>query len=129
MGSGLILDTNALSAWADGIHDAGVQLNQADSIKIPSIVLGEFLFGVQQSRDRLEYLEFLDEHLPSVEIVSVTAETARYYSEIRLELKKTGKPIPVNDTWIAAIARQLNEPILTNDRHFDYVENIEIVSF
>ena len=129
MGSGLILDTNALSAWADGIHDAGVQLNQADSIKIPSIVLGEFLFGVQQSRDRLEYLEFLDEHLPSVEIVSVTAETARYYSEIRLELKKTGKPIPVNDTWIAAIARQLNEPFLTNDRHFDYVENIEIVSF
>jgi tRNA(fMet)-specific endonuclease VapC len=129
MGSGLILDTNALSAWADGIHDAGVKLNQADSIKIPSIALGEFLFGIQQSRDRLEYLEFLNDHLPSVEIVSVSAETAKQYSEIRLELKKIGKPIPVNDTWIAAIARQLKEPILTNDHHFDYVSNIETVSF
>jgi tRNA(fMet)-specific endonuclease VapC len=91
--------------------------------------LGEFLFGIQQSRDRLEYLEFLNDHLPSVEIVSVSAETAKQYSEIRLELKKIGKPIPVNDTWIAAIARQLKEPILTNDHHFDYVSNIETVSF
>ena len=129
MGSGLILDTNALSAWADGIQDAGIKLNQADSIKIPSIALGEFLFGIQQSRDRLEYLEFLNEHLPSVEIVSVSEETAKHYSEVRLELKKIGKPIPVNDTWIAAVARQLNEPILTNDRHFDHVEKIEVLNF
>ena len=129
MGPGLVLDTNALSAWADGLPTAGVQLNQADSIKIPSIALGEFLFGIQQSRDRLEYIQFLKDHLPSTEIVHVTEVTAQHYSDIRLELKKTGKPIPVNDTWIAAITRQLDLPVLTNDRHVDFVTDIHVIAY
>jgi tRNA(fMet)-specific endonuclease VapC len=28
------------------------------------------------------------------------------YAEIRLELKAAGRPIPTNDVWIAALARQ-----------------------
>ena len=125
----MILDTNALSAWADEKLPSSNILWEAESLVIPVIVLGEFLFGIEQSRDRKEYEAFLQKITPIVKYVDITPETARLYSEVRLELKKIGKPIPVNDTWIAAVARQLNEPILTNDRHFDHVEKIEVLNF
>jgi tRNA(fMet)-specific endonuclease VapC len=91
--------------------------------------LGEYLFGIKQSRDRSRYEDFIRTTIPISNIVDLSFETANNYSEIRLELKRAGTPIPANDIWIAAIARQLNEPILTNDHHFDYVENIETVNF
>jgi len=55
--------------------------------------------------------------------------TADNYGEIRLALKTAGEPIPVNDTWIAAIAAQLNLPILSRDTHFDLVEGLRRLSW
>lgn len=46
----MILDTNALSAWAEGIQEVEGILGNASSVAIPRIVLGEFYFGIQQSR-------------------------------------------------------------------------------
>ena len=47
----MILDTNALSAWADKKLSNHNILWEAENLVIPSIVLGEFLFGIQQSRE------------------------------------------------------------------------------
>ena len=55
--------------------------------------------------------------------------TAGVYAEIRLELKRTGKPIPLNDIWVAALARQHALPVLSNDTHFDLVEGITRIAF
>jgi predicted nucleic acid-binding protein len=49
--------------------------------------------------------------------------------EIRLELKKVGRPIPSNDLWIAALSRQHSLPILTRDRHFDAVKGASRLSW
>ena len=35
-----------------------------------------------------------------------------------------GTPIPMNDLWIAAIARQYKQPVLSRDTHFDLVPGI-----
>ena len=51
----MILDTNALSAWADEKLRNSSLLWEAETLVIPVIVLGEFLFGIEQSRDREEY--------------------------------------------------------------------------
>ena len=125
----MILDTNALSAWADGYVEVEAPLRAADRLVVPSVVLGEYYFGIRQSRLRRRYEAWLSRYLPLAEIAAVTSATADAYAEIRLELKRMGAPIPSNDTWIAALARQHGLPVLSNDRHFDVVAGIRRIAF
>ena len=46
-----------------------------------------------------------------------------------LSAKKSATPIPVNDTWIAALARQHGLSIVSNDAHFDLVLGIKRIGF
>jgi predicted nucleic acid-binding protein len=55
--------------------------------------------------------------------------TALQYAAIRLELKRAGTPIPVNDLWIAALCRQHGCDIVSRDRHFDSVPGLRRVSW
>lgn len=125
----MILDTNALSAWADG--DPGIRpaLLSAAKLVVPSVVLGEFDFGIRQSRHYKHYAGWLEESLQHTEIAVVDEGTARHYGEIRLALKKAGTPIPVNDSWIAAAAAQFRLPVLSRDTHFDAVKGLRRVSW
>ena len=56
-------------------------------------------------------------------------QPASAYADIRLELKHAGNPIPPNDVWIAALARQHVLPVLSNDAHFDVVQGIERIAY
>lgn len=51
----MILDTNALSAWAEGYATVEIYLRSAEQLAVPSIVLGEYYFGIRQSRYRRRY--------------------------------------------------------------------------
>ena len=125
----MILDTNALSAWAEGLTAVQAPLRSARRLVVPCIVLGEYYFGIRQSRRRRGYEDWLSGSLSLADIAHVTHATASVYAEIRLELKRTGKPIPHNDVWIAALARQHALPLLSNDTHFDRVEGVERIAF
>ena len=125
----MILDTNALSAWADGHAAIVAPLRVADRLVVPSVVLGEYYFGIRQSRHRSRYQEWLARYLPLTEIAAINAATADAYADIRLELKRQGAPIPSNDAWIAALARQHGIPVLSNDRHFDVVGGVRRIAF
>jgi predicted nucleic acid-binding protein len=64
-----------------------------------------------------------------VTVLDVDQETTYQYARIGLELKKIGKPIPSNDLWIAASCRQHSLPLLSRDRHFDFVPGIKRLSW
>ena len=121
----MILDTNAMSAWAEGIASVEHSLRAASRLVVPTVVLGEFYFGIRQSRHRARYEDWLRRYLPLTDIAMVTRVTADVYAEIWLELKRSGTPIPVNDAWIAALARQHDLPVLSNDSHFDAVKGVQ----
>ncbi|MCY3956361.1 MAG: type II toxin-antitoxin system VapC family toxin [Nitrospira sp.] len=125
----MILDTNALSAWVEGLATVEATFRSASRLVVPSVVLGEYYFGIRQSRHRSRYEEWLRRYLPLAEIAAVTSSTADAYADIRLELKRLGHPIPSNDAWIAALARQHALPVLSNDAHFDVVEGIRRIAF
>ena len=125
----MILDTNALSAWAEGLAAVEGALRAADRLVVPSVVLGEYCFGIRQSRCRIRYEGWLARYLPLTEIAAVTWATADAYADIRLELKRLGAPIPPNDVWIAALARQHSLAVLSNDSHFDVVDGIRRIAF
>jgi predicted nucleic acid-binding protein len=125
----MILDTIALSAWAEGRAAVESPLRAADRLVVPSVVLGEYLFGIRQSRHRTRYEDWLARYLPLTEIATVSSATADAYADIRLELKRLGAPIPPNDVWIAALARQHGFAVLSNDGHFDVVNGVRRIAF
>lgn len=124
---GLILDTNALSGFVDGDVRLRAALGHEAALVIPFAVLGEYLFGVRQSRHRGRYEQWLRTYLPEFELASPGRATAECYAQIRQELKMKGRPIPTNDLWVAALAREAGFPVVTRDSHFDAVEGIRVV--
>ena len=121
----MILDTNALSALVDGEAAIRPHLSGADRVAIPVIVLGEFRYGIAQSRHWKTYDAWLNEYLADFEILPITDATATSYVQVRLALKKAGTPIPANDAWIAALALEHRLAVLTRDQHFDAVPGLQ----
>jgi tRNA(fMet)-specific endonuclease VapC len=116
----VILDTNALTAFADGEPGALAEIAEARLIAIPVVVLGEYLFGISQSRRRNEYEQWMKRYVHDYHIIDVNSETAARYADVRLELKRAGTPIPPNDTWIAALCRQHSLPLLRSPLRSGY---------
>lgn len=125
----MILDTNALSAFVDGDANVGEILRKQPRAAIPVIVLGEYRYGIAGSRHRAAYEQWLVSHLPYFDVLPVTADTTLAYAAIRVAVKKLGQPIPAHDAWIAALAIEHRMPVLSKDRHFDYVAQIQRVSW
>ena len=121
----LILDTNAVSAFADGDEKPLRILEDESELALPVIVLGEYLYGIRRSRLRASYESWINANLVLFDLLPILRETAEVYSEIRHELKTAGTPIPTNDLWIAALCRQHGLPLLSQDRHFDVVPGIQ----
>jgi tRNA(fMet)-specific endonuclease VapC len=53
-----------------------------------------------------------------VEVAAVDHRTAEIYAELLFFLRSKGKPIPTNDIWIAAQARQSGGELAARDGHF-----------
>ena len=68
----VILDTNALSAWADGHAAIKAPLRVADRLVVPSVLLGEYYFGIRQSRTSKPLSEWLARYLAGAEIARST---------------------------------------------------------
>ena len=117
----MILDTNALSAIADNDPNIIALLARTDVLAIPVMVLGEYRYGIAQSRNRSAYETWLQELLNDCLVLDINELTTRCYAEINLELRRSGRPIPTNDLWIAALCRQHALPLVSRDRHFDLV--------
>jgi len=125
----LILDTNALSAAADRDPAALDLVARAERLAVPVIVLGEYRLGIAQSRRRTEYENWLREWTGTVTVLDIDEETTHHYAAIGLELKRSGKLIPANDLWIAALCRQHSLPLLSRDRHFDVVKGLDRIAW
>ena len=125
----MILDTNALSAAADREPAALEVVARAERLAVPVIVLGEYRLGIAQSRRRKDYENWLREWMGTVTVLDIDEETTYHYAAIGLELKRSGKPIPANDLWIAALCRQHSLPLISRDRHFDGVRGLERIDW
>jgi tRNA(fMet)-specific endonuclease VapC len=123
----IAFDTNALSAFAEGDRELLRAIGNESELAVPVIVLGEYFFGIRQSRLRASYESWIKANLGFFIVLPVARETAERYSEIRHELKTAGKPIPGNDLWIAAIAREHRMPLVTRDKHFQGIRGLQVL--
>jgi len=81
------------------------------------------------NRERAKYEQWLAQFTPTYLVLGVDETTAERYAEIREELRRKGRPIPANDLWIAALARQHALPLLSRDQHFDSVPGLKRVGW
>jgi predicted nucleic acid-binding protein len=125
----MILDTNGLSALAEGESRLEPILQKATQIAVPVMVLGEYRYGIQQSGERQRYELWLVEYLSKFRVLNVDEQTTTSDAAVRDELKRAGSPIPSNDVWIAALCRQHSLPVLSRDRHFDLVPGLRRIDW
>lgn len=124
----LVLDTNIYSDYAEGLPVVVDFLAiHGEDILLPSIVLGELSYGFMKgSRQRFNEKK-LQEFIRKlkIEIIDVNQNVARKYGIIYLSLVKKGAKIPISDVWIAACCMATGGTLVTRDRHFRDVDQIE----
>ena len=125
----MILDTNAISALAEQEKAIIGLVQAAPRVTVTIISLGEYAFGISQSRHRAELEAWLDALLLKVDVLLLEQKTLPFYAEVRARLKVAGTPIPANDCWIAALAQQHRLPIVSHDQHFDFVKGVQRIGW
>ena len=85
------------------------------SIKIPSMVAAELLYGAEKSVKREHNLALIKNFLSVFEIINFDEKAAQYYAAIRAELERKGKIIGGNDMIIAATAIANNGVLVTHN--------------
>jgi tRNA(fMet)-specific endonuclease VapC len=125
----MILDTNAVSAIFAGDEGVAAVLESAVRHHLPTIVLGEYRYGLRRSRRRRSLEALLDRLERESIVLWVDGMTAKHYADVRDALRKQGRPIPENDVWIAALAIQHRQPVVSQDAHFDAVEGLRRISW
>ena len=83
---------------------------------------GGFACGMQEQRNIDELERFLASH--RVHVLEANADTAHHYANIYRELRKKGCPIPTNDMWLAATARQYDLSMFSYDAHFRAIDEL-----
>ena len=125
----LVIDTNAYSGFMRGEQRALRVLRAAHEIHFPLIVLAEllagFAAGARPQKNREELARFMAS--PRVHLMKPDEKTAQHYADVFVALRKLRMPIPTNDLWIAALARQHRMPLLSFDAHFGAIPGIVLV--
>ena len=124
------MDTNIYCDYAEGLPDVVDAIaTYGQSILIPSVVLGELFFGFMKGSKQ----QFNEKKLRQVvnrlkiEIIDVNTDVARKYAMIYLSLQRRGMKIPINDVWIAACCMEVGGTLLTRDKHFELLDQIEAI--
>ena len=92
------------------------------------MVLGELHFGAQRAQRRQEQLAYIHDLL-TYAVVLFPDQDTEVYGQVKAELAQLGKPIPDNDLWIAAMARQYDLPLATRDAHFTHVPRLKTLAW
>jgi tRNA(fMet)-specific endonuclease VapC len=124
------LDTNIYCDYAEGISDVvEAMVRYGESLFLPSIVLGELTYGFMKGRrqrfNETKLRQVIDRL--KIDIIHVNADVARKYGMIFLALERKGTKIPINDVWIAACCMEIGGTLLTRDKHFAQVDQIDVM--
>ena len=124
----ILIDTNAYSSFMAGNKIILDYIIDSEITYFSTIVIGElfagFFGGVKVSENRIDLKNFISK--PGVQIIDVTIETSEIFGEIKNELSKKGKMIPINDIWIAAHSIETGSKLLTFDGHFSNISGLRI---
>jgi len=120
------IDANRYTDFARGDQGVLTVLEQAHTVYLPFVVLGElragFAVGTRGPANERQLRRFCVRS--GVEILYADDDTTFHYADVYRQLRKQGTPIPTNDMWIAALVLQHNLTLVSRDAHFDSLAQI-----
>ena len=125
-GNSILLDTNIVIELFKGNPTVTASMETQKSVNIPFAVLGELYLGAYRSSNPKKHIKQINDFLGKCNVLIADSETANNYALIKTGLLNKGKPIPENDIWIAATAKQLELLLITRDKHFNEIDGISI---
>ncbi len=124
MSGEIALDTSVAIRFLNGDAAITERVLALPEIVLPIVVVGELIFGAENSTRQLQNLPRYLEFISACVVVQLGQETAETYARTRLLLKRKGRPIPMNDVWIAAQCLEQGWVLVTDDTDFNYVDGL-----
>jgi tRNA(fMet)-specific endonuclease VapC len=116
----MIIDTNFYSAMVVSRESVKDVLAREKRVSVPLPVVAElrsgFVGGVRRVENELAFSRFLAQNTTRVLLPSV--ETTHLYAEFQQYARSHGRVLSNNDIWIAALAREDGDVLLTYDKDF-----------
>ena len=128
MPSRYLLDTNTVSYIIKGtvpVRDRLIRIPMAD-VTISVITEAELLFGVARRPEATRLKIAVEEFLLRVDVLPWDSEAARQYAQARASLERRGTTLGNLDLMIAAHALAAQAVLVTNDRAFGRVKQLQI---
>ncbi len=126
MSGKIALDTGIAIKFLNGDKTIEGFLSKYSEIYLPVIVVGELIFGALNSKHTEQNLARHKKLINRAVVLEIKEITATGYAKIRLALKKKGNPIPENDLWIASICIEHKVQLISNDMHFEHIDNLKL---
>lgn len=126
MNGRFLLDTSTIISLFRGDPEVLLKLSQARAAFVPTIALGELYYGAHKSARVSSNLERIEQFALASDVLVCDGSTAKHYGAIKNRLRELGRPIPENDIWIAALARQHGLTVATRDQHFGAIEALDV---
>jgi tRNA(fMet)-specific endonuclease VapC len=104
-------------------------LQAGGTVYLPLTVLAELHGGACRVTRKDRAIEQIRAFLLTTILLLPDEATAVTYGEIYAELAQAGTPIPQNDIWIAAQAREHGLPVATSDAHFGRVNGLAVLNW
>ncbi len=122
----ILIDTNAYTALMSGDARIADVLSKSEIVFLSSIVIGELCDGFRGGSKYRENNVILHRfrEKPRTLSIPVTESTAEWFAEIKQMLRKKGRPIPINDVWIAASCMEHGARLLSFDNHFEHIDGL-----
>jgi len=124
------LDTNICVYFLKGVYQSiaeNIKNTNPNTIKIPSIVKAELLYGAEKSQHKAKNLINIHQFLEPFEIISFDDECSIAYSKIRSAMELKGTVIGPNDYIIASTVLAKNGILVTNNtKEFQKVKNLKL---
>jgi tRNA(fMet)-specific endonuclease VapC len=102
------------------------KFDAAGEVFVCPVVIGELFFGAANSSRRAENTAKIKALLADMTTLDWSQKVGETYAETKISLKRTGKPIPENDLWIASFALAYGLSLVARDTHFDAIQGLKI---
>ena len=116
----MTLDTSAYIALAQGVESIVDLIKGVHDLILPLPAIAELRYGFAKG-SKLEHNEKILQRFlaqSQVEIAIPTLKTTQYYADLQLFCVQHGRVLSQNDIWIASLAKETNDKLVSFDKDF-----------
>lgn len=125
--NGNLMDTNVIVRVLNGDRELINELSRISSLCTCTVVLGELMYGAAKSAHVVQNKQNAKSFCSRYPLLGVSNIVAEFYGEIKKDLLSHGNVMPENDMWIAATALANDMTVITQDKHFEHIQNLMVI--